>query len=197
MENRNRFLLWLKRYGTYTLAGVLILAMATMVLLSGLNSPSDNVEVSSAENPVVSVNTLPITFSMPMENATLIKDFSSSGLYFSSTLGWWEYHDGIDLTSTDLKVYAVADGYVSAINTNSLIGTTVTITHSNKLKSVYGSLNNELNVSVGDTVNEGDQIGTADDTASNEEADGNHLHFEMLENDKKIDPANYLEFEVK
>lgn len=197
MENKSKFSLWLKKYGTYTLAGILILAMATMILLSGLNTTSDNAEVSSAQNPVVSVNTLPITFSMPMGNATLIKDFSSSELFYNTTLGRWEYHGGIDLSSTDLKVYAVADGVVSAVNTNTLSGTSVEITHSNKLKSYYSSLNGELNVSLGDSVKEGDQIGTADNTASTEEDDGKHLHFEMIEDNKKIDPANYLEFEVK
>ena len=43
----------------------------------------------------------------------------------------------------------------------------------------------------------GEALGSADNTASNEFADGKHLHFSLIENGKKIDPANYLEFEVK
>ena len=55
----------------------------------------------------------------------------------------------------------------------------------------------ELNVKEGDKVKAGTELGAADNTATNEAADGKHLHFAMIENNKKIDPANYLEFESK
>ena len=58
-------------------------------------------------------------------------------------------------------------------------------------------LGEAIKKAVGDKVKNGDEIGTADSTAGGESADGKHLHFALLENGKKIDPANYLEFEVK
>jgi murein DD-endopeptidase MepM/ murein hydrolase activator NlpD len=62
---------------------------------------------------------------------------------------------------------------------------------------LYASLNPEVEVKEGDKVKAGEVIGTADNTAGSESADGKHLHFSLIEKGKKIDPANYLEFEVK
>lgn len=196
MEKQNKFVQWFKKYGTYATAGVLVVAIAAAILATGLSA---NVQKSntSAKNPVVSVSTYPITFSMPMVNAQLLKDFSSEELFFNNTLGRWEFHDGIDLVSQDLKVFAVADGEVVDVENSSLFGTTITIKHGNNLQSFYGSLSADVLVKEGDKVKAGEEIGVADATATNESADGKHLHFAMIENNKKIDPANYLEFEVK
>lgn len=197
MERRNQTGSWLKKYAVYIISGCLILTLAITILVSGINSSAQKAEISSANNPVITVNASPLTFSMPMINATLLKDFSATELFYNSTCGRWEYHSGIDLTSSDNLVYAMADGVVAEISENSLMGTTVVIKHSDKLKSVYSSLSSELNLQVGDTVEKGDKIGTADNTATSEQNDGKHLHFEILENGKSVDPANYLELENK
>ena len=194
---KQKFANWFKKYGTYATAGVLVLLLSGAVLVTGLNASSQKAELNDASNPVVSVGTYPITFSMPMANASLIKDFSVDELYLNGTLGRWEYHDGIDLTSSDLKVYAVADGEVVDISENSLYGTVITLKHSNGLQSLYASLSDDVLVEKGDKVKAGAELGKADDTASSEAADGKHLHFSLIENGKKIDPANYLELEVK
>ena len=52
----------------------------------------------------------------------------------------------------------------------------------------------------GDTVEQGEVIGTvsaAADAMGNEFNEGAHLHFEVLENEKQIDPATYLDYEEK
>ena len=196
MEKQNKFATWMKKYGTYLTAGVLVFCLAAVVLVTGLVNSAQNVE-NNVNDPSIEVNTTPLTFSMPMANATLIKDFSSDELYLNSTLGRWEYHDGIDLVSNDLKVFAVADGEVLEVSESSLTGTTVLVKHSDSLVSLYASLNSEVEVKEGDKVKAGEVIGTADNTAGNESADGKHLHFSLIEKGQKIDPANYLEFEVK
>lgn len=196
MEKQNKFATWIKKYGMYLTAGVLVLCLAGVVLVTGLVNSAQNAE-NNANGPSLEVGTKPLTFSMPMTNATLIKDFSSDELYLNSTLGRWEFHDGIDLVSGDLKVFAVADGEVLEVSENSLTGTTVLIKHSDSLVSLYGSLNAEVDVEKGDKVKAGDVIGNADNTATSEANDGKHLHFSLIENGQKIDPANYLEFEVK
>lgn len=188
---------WFKKYGTYVTAGALVFLLSGAVLITGLNASNQKAELNDASSPVVSVGTYPITFSMPMANASLIKDFSVDELYLNATLGRWEYHDGIDLTSSDLKVYAVADGEVVDVSENSLYGTVITLKHSNGLESLYASLADDVLVEKGDKVKAGTELGKADDTASSEAADGKHLHFSLIENGKKIDPANYLELEVK
>lgn len=196
MEKQNKFATWMKKYGTYLTAGVLVVCLAGVVLITGLVNSAQNVE-NNVNDPSIEVNTTPLIFSMPMTNATLIKDFSSDELYLNSTLGRWEYHDGIDLVSSDLKVFAVADGEVLEVTESSLTGTTVLVKHSDSLVSLYSSLNPDVEVEEGDKVKAGELIGEADSTASSESADGKHLHFSLIEKGKKIDPANYLEFEVK
>ena len=198
MEKQNKFAMWMKRYGSYAVAGVFVAVLAVTVLVVGLNSnTTQNAETSNVDKPVISVNTIPLTYSMPMQNATLVKDFSSNELYLNQTLGRWEFHDGIDLVSADLKVFAVADGEVLEVSENSLTGTTILVKHSDSLVSLYGSLNPDVDVQKGDKVKAGEVLGSADNTASSEAADGKHLHFSLIEDGKKIDPANYLEFEVK
>ncbi|MBO5310382.1 MAG: M23 family metallopeptidase [Clostridia bacterium] len=196
MEKQNKIVQWFKKYGTYATAAVLVVAIAGVILVTGLSANVQKVN-TSAKNPVVSVGTIPLTFSMPMANAQLLKDYSSEELFFSKTLGRWEFHDGIDLVSSDMKVFAVADGEVVDVENSSLYGTTITIKHTDGLSSVYGSLNSTVLVKEGDKVKAGTELGAADNTATNESADGKHLHFAMIENNKKIDPANYLEFESK
>ena len=191
---KQKFANWFKKYGTYATAGALVLLLSGAVLVTGLNASSQKAELNDASNPVVSVGTYPITFSMPMANASLIKDFSVDELYLNGTLGRWEYHDGIDLTSSDLKVYAVADGEVVDVSENSLYGTVITLKHANGLQSLYASLSDDVLVEKGDKVKAGTELGKADDTASSEAADGKHLHFSLIENGKKIGIYN-IEFE--
>lgn len=192
--NKNKFTSFMKKYGTYCVAGVLVLAMAITICVAGATSTPANVDENE---PSVETNATVLSFGMPMENATLIKDYSLNELYLNSTLGRWEFHDGIDLTSSNLKVFSVADGVVTSITENSIDGVSITVKHSDKLQSVYSSLASDVLVEVGDEIKKGDQIGEVDQTASAESHDGKHLHFEMLEDGKNIDPANYLELQNK
>ena len=52
-------------------------------------------------------------------------------------------------------------------------------------------------VKVGDKVESGQKIGTADETAVGEQDMGAHLHFAMKLNDKFVDPNNYLDLQQK
>ncbi|MDD2227421.1 MAG: M23 family metallopeptidase [Clostridia bacterium] len=199
MKKENKFAAFIKKYGAYCMAGILVVAIAVTVVIASSDLESTNANLSPAENPIVSVSAPPaLTFSVPMLNAEIVKEFSADGLYFNKTRGQWEYHGGVDLISDDMAVFSAADGKVSAVYSNYGDGQVVVITHSNNFKSVYSSLDaDSLLVEVGDNVKHGDRIGTASDTANYEQLDGTHLHFELLQNDQKIDPSNYLEFENK
>ena len=63
--------------------------------------------------------------------------------------------------------------------------------------STYGSLDEQVKVKVGDEVNRGQELGTISSTATSEADAGAHLHFSLLDNGKKIDPASYLNIEIK
>ncbi len=195
----NKFKLFMKKYGYYCMVGVLVLALAiTVGIVAGTEENTLNTNSNPAENPVISVNNPEVlSFTLPMENPSIVKDYSGTDIMWNSTYGWWEAHEGMDLTSENSLVFAIADGEVLSVTEEPLEGTKVIIKHSDELQSVYSSLNSDLKVKAGDKVKKGDQIGTASDSAGNETATGAHLHFELIEDGNKIDPNNYLELEPK
>ena len=134
----------------------------------------------------------------PMENATLIKDFSNKELQYNDTLKQWEIHKAIDFIAGDnLNVYAVSDGTVSNVYTNYLEGTVVEISHKDGFISVYKSLSKDVKVSVGAKVTAGSIIGTVEESMAQELNMGKHLHFEMIKNGNKINPNDYLDLGIK
>lgn len=158
-----------------------------------------NVNTSSAKpsNASIYVSTKAITYSLPMENASIVKDFSNKELQYNSTLKQWEIHKAIDIASdTSSNVYAIADGTVTNVYNNYLEGGVIEITHSNGIKSVYKSLA-DVSVKNGDYVKKGNVIASTSTSMARESGTGNHLHFEMFENDLAINPNNYIDFSNK
>lgn len=200
MNSKNKFVNWFKKFGAYCIAGGVVFTIALTIFVTSLTTENPSSITSEANNPVVSVDAKPVsvlTFTLPMNNATILKDYSRDSLFFNNTIGRWEFHEGLDFISDDLKVYAVATGTVSNIYSDYANGTVIEISHTNGLTSVYSSLNQDVLVNVGDVVTKGQEIALADDSAESESADGAHLHFEMLEGSNNIDPANYLDLEKK
>lgn len=175
----------LKKYGYYFMLGLLVLGVVITLIIVGVsdkNSNNDSVPTSSAVTPF-----------MPVLNATLYKEFYGDQLIYNETLKQWETHNGIDLqVANGSKVYSILDGEVTDIYSNVLEGTVVVVEHEDGLTSCYGSLDSELNVEIGDTISRGDEIGVVSASAYAESDAGTHLHFSLLENDKKVDPAAYL-----
>lgn len=144
------------------------------------------------------VNAPPVNFYSPVLNATVAKGYSDSSLVYNSTLKQWEAHKAVTFTtSTSSDVFAVLNGTVKEVYTNYLDGTVIVLQHANNLTSVYGSLDSNVALKVGDTVERGDVIGKTSSTAHSEYELGNHLRFQLLENDVKVDPSSYLNLENK
>jgi len=58
----------------------------------------------------------------------------------------------------------------------------------------YSNLDNSLEVEQGQSVKAGDVIGKIGNTALFEISDGDHLHFEVLNNGKYVNPAQYVKY---
>lgn len=158
--------------------------------------PDDPVDVPGIEEPDEPVIDV-IEFIMPVENATEIAGYSES-MVFNSTLGRFSAHTAIDFFAAEgTPVYAVEDGTVESVTNGILEGVTVIIDHGDGLKTVYNSLADPDEVSVGQKVARGDKIGEVSVTNRQEYKDGAHLHFEVTENGETIDPGKYLVFEEK
>lgn len=170
------------------LIGILVIACAVTIALVSANNSNGRADVG---DDGVDVSTT--TYVVPMQNATIAKDYSGTELQYNDTLKQWEIHKAIDFIATDnLNVYAVADGTVSNVYTNYLEGTVVAISHSDGIVSIYKSLASDVSVAVGDTVSAGQFIGQVGDSMAQESNTGAHLHFEMTVNGVKVDPNDYL-----
>lgn len=170
------------------LIGILVIACAVTIALVSADNSNGRADVG---DDGVDVSTT--TYVVPMQNATIAKDYSGTELQYNDTLKQWEIHKAIDFIATDnLNVYAVADGTVSNVYTNYLEGTVVEISHSDGIVSIYKSLGSDVSVAVGDTVSAGQVIGQVGDSMAQESNTGAHLHFEMTVNGVKVDPNDYL-----
>nr|MDD6335044.1 peptidoglycan DD-metalloendopeptidase family protein [bacterium] len=130
---------------------------------------------------------------LPSQGAAGMR-FSQDALVFSTTLKQWMTHNGLDLCCTEgTPVAAAADGTVVSVKNDALMGMTVTIEHTDSVKTIYSSLQETVKVKAGDQLKKGDIIGAVGTTAISECEEGAHLHFEVWINDKPIDPACYLE----
>lgn len=130
---------------------------------------------------------------------TVVKGHSLEMPVFSTTLGEWRVHTGIDISCNEgADVFASEAGVVSGIYSDPMLGYTVEITHRGDLRTRYSNLaSNTGELKVGDSISRGDKIGVVGDTSVSELAEEPHLHFEVLLKDAKVNPLDYISEEAK
>ena len=98
-------------------------------------------------------------------------------------------HKGIDFAGKeDSDVIATAAGVVSWADDRYGYGNLIEINHGDGLKTRYGH-NKKLLVSAGDVVTKGQAIAKMGSTGR---STGPHVHYEILKNNKQIDPTKYV-----
>ena len=109
--------------------------------------------------------------------------------------GRYQNHNGIDIGGVyySTKVIAAKAGTVIVSQKGSSYGNYVVVSHGTGNTTLYAHLSSR-SVSVGDVVAQGDTLGI---TGSTGNSTGPHLHFEITENGKRIDPLTYLTDYVK
>ena len=154
--------------------------------------PSEESDPVLTAPPTAEPTPAALVFTWPV-NGTIIADYSVETLTYSETMGDWRTHDGLDLAVTlGTKVIATANGTVSAVFQDDLMGTVVEIDHGNGLVSQYASLAEVPTVKVGDAVQTGTVIGSVGATANLESGLSPHLHFAMYQNGSPMDPRDRL-----
>ncbi len=215
-----RFSGFMKRNAMYLLILLCIASVATVIALAatgnfgeqsididGEQNNNDNTDIPTvgdpddkpSDTPIVKpdppvddtpVDT-PLTFTAPC-NGTVTVSYSDTVLVWNSTLGQYSTHLAVDFVAEDLRVLAVAGGTVKEVGYDALNGNYVIITHKDGYESRYFSLGDGVTLKAGDTVAEGDVIGTMSTTMAKESLDGNHLHFEMSKDGVDIDPLSVI-----
>lgn len=195
MTRKEKGLYLLKRYGYLVIFGVCAIVLIVALAVS---SGKKTVKVVDNPNDQQPVNNATMTFGLPVLNLDIIKSFSNTALQYNETLNQYEAHLATDFAcEAGADVMSVCDGTVVEVGNSYLKGNYIVVNHGNNLKSVYASLDDNMLVKVGQNVNKGEVIGKVANSAFGELKQGTHLHFEMLDNDKRIDPAGYLTLENK
>lgn len=105
--------------------------------------------------------------------------------------GRWYMHTGIDIAhgGSNIPLVATADGTVVETGNREFgYGLYVDIEHRYGIRTKYAHLN-RIDVSVGDTVEQGDIIGILGSTGM---STGPHVHYEIIVGGQNVDPAGYL-----
>ena len=126
-------------------------------------------------------------------NGALLRGHSAEVLRYDATMADWRTHSGWDIAApAGERVLCTANGEVSAVYDDEILGTVVEVTHQGGLVSVYANLDSEPLAAVGQTVSVGSVLGTVGRTALYEIGEDSHLHFAMRLNGREADPADYL-----
>lgn len=122
----------------------------------------------------------------------------NSGFQFPLPKGVWVvsayYGDGRNHQAIDLackagtNIYAVRGGTVVSAGWDGTYGYSIVIDHGNRIKTRYAHAK-ALYVSAGEVVESSQVIATVGKTGK---ATGNHLHFEVILNGNRVDPAPYI-----
>lgn len=108
--------------------------------------------------------------------------------------GTWGFHHGIDMAAVKgTPVKAVAAGAVVEASFQTGYGNTVVIKHGQAITTRYAHLHS-IRVYVGQKVKQTSIIGTVGETGfiRKKGKDGSHLHFEVYEGGKRINPLHCL-----
>lgn len=184
---------FMKKYGYWIGLGLSIAVLITIITVAVVARPA-----SQVEDDFTPVDTPEISFSNPLTEMEMMKNYSNSALQYNSTLNLWQAHKAVDFAAEEgTDVYAVMDGKVTEVTYNYLMGNIVKLDVGGGITVVYASLAEDVPVSVGDEVTKGSVIGKVGNTAKSEANDGAHLHLEVLLDGESVDPALYLDLAEK
>jgi murein DD-endopeptidase MepM/ murein hydrolase activator NlpD len=142
---------------------------------------SDDRAGRSRTNPMSTVNVpAPDVWILPMQRYTLTSFYGER---------WGRLHPGVDLGAPQGTPFnAVAAGKVILCRWNGGYGNNVMIDHGGGIITVYGHAS-KLLCKEGQTVKAGDQIALTGNTGH---SFGAHLHFEVREHDKPVEPLAFM-----
>ena len=137
------------------------------------------------------------SFTLPV-SGTITNKHDPELQVFSPTMQDYRVHLGVDIqTAENAPVYAAADGTISKIWVDTLMGYCLAIKHSGNCVTIYKNLAATLpeGISEGVAVRSGQLIATVGNSAMVEVADEPHLHLEMTVSDLAVNPLEYFDEE--
>ena len=123
----------------------------------------------------------------------LMLPFADDHLVYHKTLDQWSTHKGIDIQAAEgTPVKAALDGEVVEVVNDTIMGISIVLRHDNELLTIYSNLSTDAMVEIGEQVKKGQTISAVGKTASVKTLEGPLLHFQVLKDDKFVNPELYL-----
>ena len=161
---------------------------------SSANGGSTSVSkpVKPSETPQGTPAPEKLTLIKPVSGKILV-EFSDKKLVYNKTLKEWKVHPAVDIAGRKGEdVKCAMGGTVSDIKSDPLYGTTIIIDNGSGTKTVYCGIAAMNDLTVGKKVTSGSVLGTLGDTIFCEKDTGTHLHFEVIQNGKKVDATLFF-----
>lgn len=126
----------------------------------------------------------------PVSNSDLKRIASGFGMRIHPIYKIAKMHTGLDFTAdVGTEIYATGDGVIDAVDSKlSGYGHHVVIKHGFGFESLYAHMSKVI-VKKGEKVKRGQIIGYVGNTGA---STGPHLHYEVIRNGEKVDPAFYF-----
>lgn len=189
-------------------ASIAVALIVLVIVYSVVSNKNSDVAKDSAgkDDVVVETNSKVETLKYPFNEKQLnevkvLQDFydvtadeqtrENALLVFNQT---FSTSSGVSLSINEkpFEVLAAMSGEVVDVKLDDFTGNQITIKHPNGMETRYSSVTDIL-VKKGDSVVQGQPIATTTSNEWNPSA-GIHLHFEVLEDGKHVNPRNYLSF---
>lgn len=143
----------------------------------------------SETTPVEDV--MEVEYTMPL-TGELQREFSVDELLWDDTMQDWRTHNGIDIASdVGTEVDTAAAGKVIDAYKDETYGFVVKVQHADGVVTVYKNLE-KIVVDKDDILDQGQMIGTVGNKGAFEIAQKPHLHFEVIVEDKNINPLDLI-----
>lgn len=167
-------------------------------------APSGNEAATNGDEPealevVASAESLVWPVANPGEVEVVKPFYDENGTEENHVAAMVQYNDtftpnaGIDIAREDnqtFEVKAALGGEVTRVEDVAVLGKVVEVTSADSRKTVYQSLG-DVKVKQGDQVKQGDTLATAG-RSEIEKNLGNHVHFEIHEDGKPVNPTDLL-----
>ena len=124
----------------------------------------------------------------PIENKNLSRVASGFGYRIHPIYKTRKMHTGMDFTAPKgSPIYATGNGVVSFAAYNEGYGYHVIVNHGYGYETLYAHMS-EMNVKLGETITRGQKLG---EVGSSGLSTAPHLHYEVIKNDRKVNPVHF------
>ncbi len=140
--------------------------------------------------PIALITTDTIPSIKPIDENNINKLASGYGMRIHPKYKTKKMHTGVDFTAMiGVPVLSTADGIIKMTKHNTEgHGLHIRVKHGESFTTMYSHLS-KITVFTGDYVKKGDIIGLVGNTGY---STGPHLHYEVIKNGKKVNPADYF-----